>query len=158
MPNVFLTFLNQQHPNIKFTLAKEINNQLLFLDISVDSSSNKFVTSVYSKPTYTGLLTNYNSFRSPNYIKSYIKTIVGQSIRINSTWSGFHYDILNIMSVLEENELPLKLIDKSMNKHLSINVSKAKENKQMPLLEFLKKRFCKLPYICNFYIQTKNTL
>ena len=143
MPNVFLTFPNKQHLNIKFTLEKEIN---------------KFVTSVYSKPTYTGLLTNYNSFRSPNYIKGLIKTIVGQSIRINSTWSGFHYDILNIMSVLEENELPLKLSDKSMNKYLSINFSKAKENKQMPLLEFLKKHFCKLTYICNFYIQTKNTL
>ena len=50
----FLNFLNQQHPNIKFTIEKEKNNQLLFLDILNDSSSNKLVTSVHRKPTYTG--------------------------------------------------------------------------------------------------------
>ena len=42
----FLTFLNRQHPNIKFTIEKEKNNQLPFLDILNDNSSSKFVTSV----------------------------------------------------------------------------------------------------------------
>ena len=55
----FLTFLNGQHPNIKFTIEKEKNSQLPFLDILNNSSSNKLVTSVYRKPTYTGLVTNY---------------------------------------------------------------------------------------------------
>ena len=55
----FLTFLNGQHPNIKFTIEKEKNNQLPFLDILNNSSSNKLVTSVYRKSTYTGLLANY---------------------------------------------------------------------------------------------------
>ena len=56
----FLNFLNRQHPNIKFTIENEKGNQLPFLDILNDSSSNKLVTSVYRKVTYTGLLTNYN--------------------------------------------------------------------------------------------------
>ena len=43
----FLTFLNGQHPNIKFTIEKEKNNQLPFLDILNDSSSKELVTSVY---------------------------------------------------------------------------------------------------------------
>ena len=55
----FLTFVNGQHPNIKYTIEKEKINQLPFLDILNNSSSNKLVTSVYRKPTYTGLLTNY---------------------------------------------------------------------------------------------------
>ena len=115
----FLTFLNRQHPNIKFTIEKEKNNQLPFLDILNDSSSNKFVTSVYRKPTYTGLLTNYNSFTSPNYKKGLIKTLIDRTFRINSTWSGFHYDILNLKSVLQKNEFPLKLIDKNISQYLS---------------------------------------
>ena len=137
----FLTFLNGQHSNIKFTIEKEKNNQLPFLDILNDSSSNKLVTSVYRKPTYTGLLTNYNSFTSPNYKKGLIKTLIDQTFRINSTWSGFHYDILNLKSVLQKNEFPLKLIDKSISKYLSNNVFKQKENEQMPLLESSKKCF-----------------
>ena len=154
----FLTFLNGQHPKIKFTIEKEKNNQLPFLDILNDSSSNKLVTSVYGKPTYTGLLTNYNSFTSPNYKKGLIKTLIDQTFCINSTWSGFHYDILNLKSVLQKNEFPLKLIDKSISKYLSNNVFKQKENEQMPLLESSKKRFYKLPYIGNFSIQTKKKL
>ena len=68
-----MTFLNGQHPNIKFTIEKEKNNQLPFLDILDDSSSNNLDTSVYRKPTYTGLLTNYNSFTSSNYKKVLLK-------------------------------------------------------------------------------------
>ena len=131
----FLSFLNRQHPNIKFTIEKEKNKQLPFLDILNDSSSNKLVTSVYRKPTYTGLLTNYNSFTSPNYKKGLIKTLIDRTFCINSTWSGFHYDILNLKSVLQKNEFPLKLIDKSISKYFSNNVFKRKENEQMPLLE-----------------------
>ena len=122
----FLNFLNWQHPNIKFTIEKEKNKQLPFLDILNDSSSNKLVTSVYRKPTYTGLLTNYNSFTSPNYKKGLIKTLINRTFRINSTWSGFRYDILNLKSVLQKNEFPLKLIDKSISKYLSNNVFKQK--------------------------------
>ena len=154
----FLTFLCRQHPNIKFTTKKEKNNQLPFLDILNDSSSNKLATSVYRKPTYTGLLTNYNSFTFPNYKKGLIKTLIDQTFRINSNWSGIHYDILNLKLVLQKNELPLKLIEKSISKYLNNNVFKRKENEQMLLLESPKKRFYKLPYIGNFSIQTKKKL
>ena len=110
------------------------------------------------KAAYTGLLTNYNSFASPNYKKGLIKTLIDRTFRISSTWSGFHNDLLNLKSVLQKNELPLKLIDKSISKYLSNNVFKQKENEQMPLLESSKKRFYKLPCIGNFSMQTKMKL
>ena len=113
---------------------------------------------MYRKPTYTGLLTNYNSFTSTNYKKGLIKTPINRTFRINSTWPGFYYDILNLKSVLQKNEFPLKLIDKSISKYLSNNVFKQKENEQMPLLESSKRRFYKLSYIGNFSIQTKKKL
>ena len=110
---------------------------------------------MYRKPTYTGLLTNYNSFTSPNYKKGLIETLIDRTFRINSTWSGFHYDILNLKSVLQKNEFPLKLIDKSISKYLGNNVFKQKENEQMLLLESPKKHFYKGSYIGNFSIQSR---
>ena len=110
---------------------------------------------MYRKPTYTGLLTNYNSFTSPNYKKVLMKTLIDQTFCINSTWSGFHYDILNLKSVFQKNEYPLKLIDKSISKYLSKKFFKQKENEQMQLLESSKKCFYKLPHIGNFSIQTE---
>ena len=50
----FLTFLNGQHFNINFPIENKKNNQLPFLEILIDSSSNKLVTSVYRKSTHTG--------------------------------------------------------------------------------------------------------
>ena len=110
---------------------------------------------MYRKPTYNGLLTNYNSCTSPNYKKGLIKTLIDRTFRINSTWSGFHYDILNLKSVLQKNEFPLKLIDKSISKYLGNNVFKQKENEQMLLLESPKKHFYKGSYIGNFSIQSR---
>ena len=107
-----------QRPNIKFTITKEKNNQLPFLDILNESSSNKLVASVYRKAAYTGLLTNYNSFTFLNYKKGLIKTLIDQTFRVSSTWSGFHYDSLDLKLVLQKNEFPLKLIDKSISKYL----------------------------------------
>ena len=152
-----MTFPNRQHPNIKFTIEKEKSNQLPFLDILNDSSSNKLVTSVYRKRTYTGLLTNCNSFTSPNYKNGLLKTLIDRIFHINNTWSGIHYDILNLKPVLQKYEFPLKLYDKSVSKYLS-NVFKQKENQQMPLFESSKKRFYKLPYIGNSSNQTKMKL
>ena len=65
----FYSFINCQHPNIKFTLEKEHNKTLPFLDILVKSNENKIETSVYYKKTYTGLLTYYFSF-TPTVYKS----------------------------------------------------------------------------------------
>ena len=90
---------------------------------------------MYRKSTHTGLLTNYNSFTSLNYKKGLIKRLFDQTFRINSTWCGFHYDILNLKSVLQKNEFPLKLINKSISKYFRNNVLKQKENEQMLLLE-----------------------
>ena len=113
---------------------------------------------MYRKPTYSGFLSNHNSFLYPYYKKGLIKTLIDRTFRINSTWSGFHYDILNLKSVLQKNEFPLKLVDKSISKYLNNNVFKQKQNEQMPWLEYSKKHFYKLPYNGNFSIQIKNKL
>ena len=43
----FFEFLNCQHKNIKFTLEKESNTFLSFLDILIKIEKNRFSTSLY---------------------------------------------------------------------------------------------------------------
>ena len=50
----FLNCFNSLHLSLKFTNEIEINNSLPFLDVLVTKSNNKFITSVYRKPTFTG--------------------------------------------------------------------------------------------------------
>ena len=40
----------------------EENGSLSFLDITITHENNKFVTSVYRKPTFSGVFTNFESF------------------------------------------------------------------------------------------------
>ena len=39
-----------------------MNNSLSFLDIKIVQENNKFTTSVYCKPTFSGMFTNFESF------------------------------------------------------------------------------------------------
>ena len=61
----FLDFLNRQHHNIKFTREIESNSTLPFLDISIIRKNGVFETSVYQKPTFTGLFTNFQFYSLP---------------------------------------------------------------------------------------------
>jgi len=64
----FFDFINSEHTNIKFTMEKEENHKLPFLDVLVDNSHPDFLaTSVFRKKTYTGLLTNFFSFTPVSY-------------------------------------------------------------------------------------------
>ena len=47
----FKNSLNKQHKNIKFTSEIQENGSLSFLDITLTRENNKFVTSVYRKPS-----------------------------------------------------------------------------------------------------------
>ena len=42
------------HLALNFTFEKEENDQLSFLDVLVEKNNEGFLTSVFSKPTFTG--------------------------------------------------------------------------------------------------------
>ena len=59
----FLNFLNNRHLNIKFTIEKQINHSIVFLDVFISGINNQNLTlQTYHKLTYTGLLLNFKSF------------------------------------------------------------------------------------------------
>ena len=55
------------------------------------------------------------------------RTLTDRTFRINSTFSGFHYGILNLKLVLQKNEF---LFDKSINNTLVIMFSNKKNMKK----------------------------
>ena len=42
------------HSALKFTFEKEDNDQLSFLDVLVEKSNERYLTSVFGKPTFAG--------------------------------------------------------------------------------------------------------
>ena len=61
----FLNFLNKRHLNIKFTIEKQTNHSITFLDVFISGITNQNLTlQTYHKSTSTGLLLNFKSFTS----------------------------------------------------------------------------------------------
>ena len=115
----FLNFLNNRHPNIKFSIEKQINHSIAFLDVFISGINNQNLTlQIYHKSTYTGLLLDFKSFTSFSYKISLIKCLIDRSFKICSNWKSFHNDIENIKSNLIKNACPPFLIDKVIKKYL----------------------------------------
>ena len=95
-----LNFLNKRHPNIKFTIEKQINHSIAFLDVFISGINNQNITlQTYHKSTYTVLLLNFKSFTSFSYKISLIKCLIDRSFKICNNWNSFHNDIVNIKSL-----------------------------------------------------------
>ncbi len=108
---LFLDYINSKHPNIEFTCESECSNVLPFLDILVQSSTTGFSTSIYLKPTFSGVYSNFNSF-SPSCFKfGLIMTLLFRAYSICSSYSLFHAEILKLKGILGKNGYPMFVID-----------------------------------------------
>ena len=147
--------LNKRHPNIKFTIEKQINHSIAFLDVFISGINNQnFTLQTYHKSTYTGLLLNFNSFTSFSYKISLIKYLIDRSFKICNNWNSFHNDIENIKSNLIKNAYPPSLIDKVIKTYLDYKFS----SNQNQLKDTPDVHYFKLPYIGNLSNRIKNKL
>ena len=72
----FKNCLNSKRINIRFTCEKKQNNSMPFLDVLITRTSNGFKTSVYHKPTFSGVYSNFNSLISEEYKVGFIFTVL----------------------------------------------------------------------------------
>ena len=150
-----LIFLNNKHPNIKFTIEKQINHPITFLDVSIVGINNQNLTlQTYHKSIYTGLLVDFKSFTSFSYKVSSIKFLIDMPFKISNNWNSFHNDIGNIKSSLIENAYAPFLIDKFMKKCLDYKFF----SDQSQLKDKFDVHYFKLPYISNLSHHIKNKL
>ena len=100
----YLNFLNKRHPNIKYTIEKQINYSITFLHVFILGINNQNLTlQTYHKSTYKGLLLNFKSFTSFSCKISLIKCLIDRSFKIFNSRNSFHNDIENIKSSVIKN-------------------------------------------------------
>ena len=116
--DLFLNYLNCKHPNISFTCDKEENNILPFLDIKIKRTENEFITSIYRKPTFTGLLSKYYAFSPKQNKENLIYTLTVRAFRICSNYFQLDEELQFLKKVLQANGYPLKFIEYTIGKML----------------------------------------
>jgi hypothetical protein len=58
---------NKIHPKIKFTIDKEIQNKINYLDLTINKEDNKLTFTVYRKPTTTDSIIHNDSCHPNEY-------------------------------------------------------------------------------------------
>ena len=98
--DLFFTQLNSMHSSLKFP----------FLDVFVYKTSTAFLTSVYRKPTFSGLYTRWDSFYPQQCKINLIKTLVYCALMISSK-CFLGDEVKFIKSTLSKNGYPLSVLD-----------------------------------------------
>ena len=156
-PKFYLRYVNDILAafDIKFTIEKQINHSIAFLDVLISGINNQNLTlQTYHKSTYTGLLLNFKSFTSFSYKISSIKCLIDRSFIISNNWISFHDDIKNIKPNLINNAYTPILIHKVIKKYIDYKFS-SNQNQSKDRFDI---HYLKLPYIGNLSHRIKNKL
>ena len=115
---LFLDYLNRQHPSISFTSELEKDGKLPFLDVEIFRSNGKFSTSVYRKPTFTGLFTNFHSFIPLAYKRSLVFCLLHRIFNLCSTYENFHAQLEVVRKLFNLNGFPSHMFDHLVRRFL----------------------------------------
>ena len=115
----FLEYVNARHRNIKFTVERENNNVLSFLDVNVCRKNNYFETNVFRKRTYTGLGMNFSSSIPIEYKRNLIGCLINRAYNICSNYINFTNELDHLRKYSLSNGFPLNFIENNFRKSLN---------------------------------------
>ena len=139
----FNEYLNIKHANIKFTSEKEVNGSLPFLDVLISRNKEGITTTVYHKPTFSGVYSNFNSFIADEYKHGLIFTLLFRIFSIVSDFSKFHEEVNYLKDLLKKNSFPTNLVGKCIKIFLNKQFSQKILGHTVPKKEL----FIVLPYL-----------
>ena len=146
--------MSSQHSNINFSQEQEINNSLSFLDILVKRENNKFTTNVYRKPTFSGVLTNFESFIPIHFKRGLIFSLLHRGYSICSDFKKFHFEITELKNILRKNAYSISFIDSC----IKVFLDKIYKPKIAKLTVPKKEILLILPYIGKISLQIRTKI
>ena len=115
----FLSYLNRQHPNISISSELEKDSRRPFLDIEITRSNRRFFTSVYRKPTFTGLFTNFHSFVPLAYKRSLVCCLLHRIFHLCSSYENFHARLEVVRKLFNLNGFPTHMFNQLVRHFLN---------------------------------------
>ena len=111
---LFFHKLNDLHSSLLFSMEEENNNKLPFLHVLVERCKFSFITSVYRKPTLTGLYLSWDSFAPRSRKLNLIKCLSFRALNICCD-SKIEEELKVIKDIFINNGYPEEDIDDNIN-------------------------------------------
>ena len=113
--NNLLSVLNAVHSNLKFSCDFQSDGSLPFLDVLVSRNDDgKALTSIYRKPTWTGLYMNFYSYVPLQYKSGLVRTLYDRARKICSP-STLPQEECLLYETLRSNGYPPDFVQKHSN-------------------------------------------
>lgn len=152
---LILNTFNNYNNFLKFTIEKETDNSINFLDMRIIRCDNKILTDWYQKPTATGRYINFNSHHPLTMKKALVYNLTDKAILLSHF--QFHDKNLELIkNFLSYNNYPLPFINFHIKKRINKIFSDTQCNNQTSTPT--PSRFIVLPYIEGLTVSLKNIL
>ncbi|XP_074114118.1 uncharacterized protein LOC141537171 [Cotesia typhae] len=103
--------IDSVHPKIQFTMEKEVDNKLPFLDTVVFRlDSGELRTNWYQKPSCSGRLLNFNSHHPIAHKISVVLGLMFRAFRLSHA-DFYEENLLQVRDILHRNNYPRSFID-----------------------------------------------
>ena len=150
----FRNYLNGQHKNIKCISETEYENSISFLDIKITRDNDKFMTSVYRKPTFSRVFTNFGSFIPKSYKYNLLFMLLHRAFKLCSNFERFQQEIDNLKTIFEISSYHKSFVDFCIKKYLD----KVFIKKEIVLKASKKELICVLPFLGKKSMQLRTCL
>ena len=116
----FLQHLNGLHNRILFTMEKEDDHKLPFLDVLVERANNRLKTDVYRKPTHTNLYLHYRSNHRSRVKSGIVRCLKTRADRICNDDEKYRIETYKLQDVFQSIGYPSHKIQSLLKTHNSI--------------------------------------
>lgn len=106
-----LTILNSLRPSIKFTLERETDRSIPFLDLRLTRLLGSINISVYRKPTHTDQYLAFDSNHPIQHKRAVVAALVRRATTIPSTSTGRSAETRYVQQVLSTSGYPRSVVD-----------------------------------------------
>ena len=106
-----LTEINELDDNLKFTLERESNGTIPFLDMRIIRKERTLESTWYTKPTDTGLKMNFHALAPLKYKRSAVIGMVHRIFRACSTKRNFDESLNRARTILAKNQYPKSFVE-----------------------------------------------
>uniref|UniRef100_A0A6A7FPI6 Reverse transcriptase domain-containing protein n=1 Tax=Hirondellea gigas TaxID=1518452 RepID=A0A6A7FPI6_9CRUS len=116
---LFLQYLNNQHPNIMFTMDGAVDGSLSFLDLNISLDHGTLSTEIFRKPTFSGLGISFFSHVPLNFKVNAITTLLHRAYHLSSSYISLSAELDFLRKFFSINGYPVHLFETQCKKFLS---------------------------------------
>ena len=79
---------------------------MLFLDVQISREDKTFTTSVYCKPTFSGVYTHFDNFLPSAYKFGTVYILTYRCLQLCSSWTKLHNELVCLKEIFLKNGYP----------------------------------------------------